>query len=174
MAVKRGCIGAGCVHARHRSVGPACAAHRSAPPAAASADGDPASEELQRQRAGVQAAWQEAVQHAKDANAVVSVLLAGWKPASLLTLLQAELSPQQRELVSTFARQHAAIALRPLLQVGATPGGVAHAADARCFLAWHRLQQHGRASRCVPVPGCCAACMACLQSEEPNQSINYI
>ena len=84
------------------------------------------------------------------------------------------LSPQQRELVSTFARQHAAIALRPLLQVGATPGGVAHAADARCFLAWHRLQQHGRASRCVPVPGCCAACMACLQSEEPNQSINYI
>lgn len=92
----------------------ATSAQRTAQQAAADA-----AAEQQRQLEQRQASERKAAAAAvKDAEALLKEFLKAWRPSFLAALMAANLSPDQRELVSEFAREHAGTVLAPLLQVG--------------------------------------------------------
>lgn len=72
-------------------------------------------QQLEQRQAGERKAAAAAV---KEADALLKAFLKAWRPSFLAKLLVADLAPAQRNLVSTFARDHAATVLAPVLQVG--------------------------------------------------------
>lgn len=59
---------------------------------------------------------QRAAQALRSAGQVVEEVLRGWKQEHLLQLLEAELAPPQRQLVSSFVEKHTATVLTPFIQ----------------------------------------------------------